>query len=118
MDDRENPHPDILSQQSRHRIGTFASCSARISSLGFCGMTYLSNWQPLLELAPDDIEDFMWMFVAELEDGSCAHAYKHRWTRRYLFLGEDGRAFDEVRPGRFEEVEPRLLLEEAMGAWP
>jgi hypothetical protein len=25
------------------------------------------TWEPLLELAPDHIEDFMWMFDVELE---------------------------------------------------
>jgi hypothetical protein len=77
-----------------------------------------SNWAPLLELAPDDIGGFMWMFEAGLEDGTPLQAYKHRWTRRYLFLTADGRAFDEIRPGRYEEVEPRLLLEVVLGVEP
>jgi hypothetical protein len=72
-------------------------------------------WAPLLELVPDDINAFMWMFEAELRDGTPLQAYKHRWTRQYIYLDEDGRAFDEIRGGRFEEVEPRLLLEEVMG---
>jgi hypothetical protein len=74
-------------------------------------------WAPLLRLAPDDIGAFMWMFEGELDDGTPVQAYKHRWTRQYIFLDEEGRAFDEVGRDRFEEVEPRLLLEEAMGAW-
>jgi hypothetical protein len=81
-------------------------------------MNYLSQWEPLLELAPDDVDDFMWMFEFVLDDGIWVHAYKHRWTRRYIYLAEDGRAFDEVRPDVFEEVEPRPLLEEAMGVEP
>lgn len=28
------------------------------------------NWDPLLELAPDHIDDFMWMFEVKLESGS------------------------------------------------
>jgi hypothetical protein len=75
-------------------------------------------WAPLLELAPDDVADFMWMFEAELDDGIPLHAYKHRWTRRYLYLSADGRGFDEVGRCVFEEVEPRLLLEMAMGVEP
>lgn len=43
-------------------------------------------WEPLLELVPEHIDDFMWMFEVELEDGTKAQAYKHRWTRRYLHL--------------------------------
>jgi len=78
-------------------------------------MTDDTIWAPLLALAPDDIDAFMWMFEAELPDGTPLQAYKHRGTRRYLYLDDDGRAFDEVRPRRFEEIDPRLLLEEAMG---
>jgi hypothetical protein len=74
-------------------------------------------WAPLLELAPDDIDAFMWMFEAELPDGTILQAYKHRGTGRYLYLDDDGRAFDELRYCRFVEVEPHLLLEEVMGAW-
>lgn len=74
-------------------------------------------WEPLLELAPEDIGAFMWMFETELDDWTPVQAYKHRVTREYIYLDYDGRAFDEVRPRRLEEVEPRLLLEEVMGAW-
>jgi hypothetical protein len=76
-----------------------------------------SIWAPLLELAPDDIGGFMWMFEGALEDGTPLQAYKNRWTRQYIFLTADGRAYDEVRRDRYEEVEPRLLLEEVMGVW-
>lgn len=74
-------------------------------------------WEPLLELAPEDVDAFMWMFEVEVEDWTPAQAYKHRGTRRYIYLDHGGRAFDEVRPDRLEEVEPRLLLEEVMGVW-
>lgn len=74
-------------------------------------------WAPLLELAPDDIGAFMWMFEGELEDRTPVQAYKHRGTRQYIFLDHEGRAFDEIRPDRFEEIEPRLLLEEVMRVW-
>lgn len=75
-------------------------------------------WAPLLDLASDDIDAFMWMFETELPDGTPLQAYKHRWTRQYIYLDEEGRAFDEVPAWRFEEVEPRLLLEEVMGVGP
>jgi hypothetical protein len=74
-------------------------------------------WAPLLELAPEDIGEFMWMFEGELPDWTPVQAYKHRLTRQYIYLDHEGRAFDEVRRNRFEEVEPRLLLEEVMGVW-
>jgi hypothetical protein len=75
------------------------------------------NWEPLLDLAPEDVDAFMWMFEFDLNDWTPLQAYKHRGTRRYLYLDHRGRAFDEVRPNRLEEVEPRLLLEEVMGVW-
>jgi hypothetical protein len=75
------------------------------------------NWEPLLDLAPGDIGDFMWMFEFDLNEWTPLQAYKHRGTRRYIYLDRDGRAFDEVRPNRLEEVEPRLMLEEVMGVW-
>jgi hypothetical protein len=74
-------------------------------------------WEPLLALAPEDIDAFMWMFEATFDDWTPVQAYKHRVTRQYIYLDHGGRAFDEVRPDRLEEVEPRLLLEEVMGAW-
>jgi hypothetical protein len=76
------------------------------------------NWAPLLELAPHDIDDFMWMFEFQLELGARVQAYKHRTTRRYLYLDREGSAFDEVRPDRFEEVEPQPLLEWVLGGEP
>jgi hypothetical protein len=75
------------------------------------------NWEPLLDLAPDDIDAFMWMFEFDLNEWTPLQAYKHRGTRRYIYLDDAGRAFDEVRPNCMEEVEPRLLLEEVMGVW-
>ena len=43
-------------------------------------------WEPLLRHSPEEVADFMWMFEVELEDGTKAQAYKHRWTRRYLYI--------------------------------
>jgi hypothetical protein len=39
------------------------------------------EWEPLLNLAPDHIDDFMWMFSVELKDGTRLQAHKHCWTR-------------------------------------
>src|ERR1700750_3354123 len=68
------------------------------------------NWEPLLELAPEDIDDFMWMFQVELEDGAMVQAYKHWWTRRYVHLDFAGRAFVFIDSGLYEEVDPEELL--------
>lgn len=76
------------------------------------------DWGPLVELAPDHVDEFMWMFEAELENGVVTHAYKHWETRRYLHLDGAGRAFVYIwdenlaadDDGRYEEVDPEWLL--------
>lgn len=68
------------------------------------------EWEPLLNLAPDHIHDFMWMETVQLVDGTRLQTYKHYWTRRYLHLSEDGRAFVFVPKTRYEEVNPPWLL--------
>lgn len=68
------------------------------------------EWEPLLNLAPDHVVDFMWMGTVQLTDGTRLQAYKHYWTRRYLHLAEHGRAFVFVPKTRYEEVNPPWLL--------
>lgn len=68
------------------------------------------EWEPLLNLAPDHVVDFMWMGTIQLVDGTRIQAYKHYWTRDYLHLSEDGRAFVFVPKTRYEEVNPPWLL--------
>ena len=68
------------------------------------------EWEPLLNLAPDHVVDFMWMGTVQLVDGTRLQAYKHCWTRRSLHLSEDGRAFVFVPKTRYEEVNPPWLL--------
>lgn len=76
------------------------------------------DWGPLVELAPDQVGEFMWMFEVELENGNLLHAYKHWETRRYLHLDHGGRAYvyiwnenlAEDDDGQYEEVDPRWLL--------
>lgn len=68
------------------------------------------EWEPLLNLAPDLVVDFMWMYTVQLVDGTRIQAYKHCWTRDYLHLAEDGRAFVFVPKTRYEEVNPPWLL--------
>lgn len=67
-----------------------------------------SNWKPLEEkLKPDQCAGFM--FMGRLNG---IHLYKHGLTRRYLNLGDDGRAYRYLDCGRFEEIP----FEEAL-AW-
>jgi hypothetical protein len=68
------------------------------------------NWEPLLELAPEEIDDFMWMFEVELEDGAMVQAYKHWWTRGYVHLDFGGRAFVFDDENLYVEVDAEELL--------
>jgi hypothetical protein len=81
------------------------------------------EWGPLLDLAPDHVDDFMWMFEVELESGLRLHAYKHIDTRKYLHLDKEGRAFvylwpeeiiDKDEPGSYREVDPQRILREVL----
>lgn len=69
------------------------------------------NWAPLLDLAPSQVDDFMWMFEVEPEEGARIHAYKHWLTRRYLHLDCQGRAFVYGDDGLYREVDPNWLLD-------
>ena len=73
------------------------------------------EWEPLLNLAPDQVVDFMWMYTVQLVDGTRLQAYKHYWTRRYLHLSQDGRAFVFVPKTRYQEVNPPWLLMRVLG---
>jgi len=68
------------------------------------------EWEPLLNLAPDHIVDFMWMGTVQLVDGTRLQVYKHYWTRDHLHLSDGGRAFVFVPKTRYEEVNPPWLL--------
>lgn len=67
-------------------------------------------WEPLLEVAPEGIDDFMWMGEIELTDGASVQSYKHYWTRRYIHLDLGGRAFVYLDGDRYEEVDAEWLL--------
>jgi hypothetical protein len=62
-------------------------------------------WDPLLEILPEDIDDFMWMGEARLTDGTQIQFYKHYWTRRYLLLDLGGRTWIQRDDDRYEEAE-------------
>ncbi|HUB99465.1 MAG TPA: hypothetical protein VMS11_06545 [Solirubrobacterales bacterium] len=76
-----------------------------------------AEWEPILNLAPDHVDDFMWMYAVELADGTRLQVYKHYWTRNVIHLDSEGRAFAYLDGGRYEEVEvdwvlPRVLSED------
>jgi hypothetical protein len=58
------------------------------------------NWHPLeMVLTPGDCENFMYMGRAgEIE------LYKHRFTRRYLNISQDGRKFYRYIDGKYVEI--------------
>jgi hypothetical protein len=68
------------------------------------------EWEPLLNFAPDHVGDFMWMYAVELTDGTRLQAYKHYWTRDYLHLDDEGRAYIYIGKDRYEEANPPWLL--------
>jgi hypothetical protein len=70
------------------------------------------SWTALEELLEEELlGDFMWMFEVQLEDGRRLNAYKHRSTRRYFHLADDGRAFYYVSGGGYREVDrPTAIL--------
>ena len=73
------------------------------------------EWQPLLELARIYVGEFMWMFEVELDDGISPHAYKHVWTRRYLYLTADGRAFGWCGDEHYQEIEVETVFDVVVG---
>jgi hypothetical protein len=68
------------------------------------------EWEPLLNFAPDHIDDFMWMYSVDLKDGTRLQAYKHYWTRRHLHLDGKERAYVFQEDRRYREVAARWLL--------
>jgi hypothetical protein len=70
------------------------------------------SWTALEELLEEELlGDFMWMFEVLLEDGTRLNAYKHRSTRRYFHLADDGRAFYYVSGDSYRQVDrPTAIL--------
>ena len=61
-------------------------------------------WEPLLGLARIYVDEFMWMFEIELENGIRVQTYKHYWTRRYLYLDGEGKPWLYREDGRYEPL--------------
>jgi hypothetical protein len=76
------------------------------------------TWAPLVAVVGGrDAEWFMWMYAIELADDTRVHAYKHVSTRRYVHLGEDGRAFEYVGEQQYLEVDADDAADNAL-PWP
>jgi hypothetical protein len=76
------------------------------------------NWEPVLAVLGERLtEGFMWMHEAALSDGTALHAYKHKWTRRYLFLSENGQAFEEAACQRYVPDRLDFAIKRAICPW-
>ncbi|MGH2884926.1 MAG: hypothetical protein ACRDPA_19860 [Solirubrobacteraceae bacterium] len=77
------------------------------------------DWSSLEALlGSDDLcAHFMWMFDVALDDGTVLHAYKHRWTRCYFHLADDGRAFYYVTDDLYCELDPYTAIEAVFADW-
>jgi hypothetical protein len=77
------------------------------------------DWEPLIALmAPELVGSFMWMFPVTLADGTRVEAYKHRWTRRYLYLDADLRAWGYREDGRYGlQRSVAAILELVLSPW-
>jgi hypothetical protein len=77
------------------------------------------DWRSLEALlGSDDLcAHFMWMFDVELEDGTVLNAYKHRWTRCYFHLVDDGRAFYYVTDHLYAETDPHAAINAVFADW-
>lgn len=74
------------------------------------------NWEPLLKVAGDRTDEFMWM-CSTVVLGTKVHQYKHRDTRRYLNLGENGKAYrrrDVVGLPPWAEVDLKTAMDWAL----
>lgn len=70
------------------------------------------NWAPLhLVVPPDQAEMFMWMHGCVWTDGFRLEAYKHRITRQYLYLSEDGAAYMAGEDEALHLVDVRSALD-------
>lgn len=84
------------------------------------------NWAPILALVGKELTGwFMWMGELRLADGTAVHAFKHRDTRRYCHLAEDGRAYDYQCPpllrdddrGSYQPISRLEAIDEAFRNW-
>jgi len=78
-------------------------------------------WEPLEGFLPEPLlEWFMAMYQSTTVEGPFIHAYKHRMTRRYLFLDEDGgtwRYTGGADGGSYCRIPAGGALEEAFCGW-
>lgn len=59
----------------------------------------------------------MWMQELRLDDGTVLQAYKHEHTRCYLYLSNDGEAYESLPCDTFLPFRLDYALEEALCTW-
>lgn len=77
------------------------------------------DWRSLEALLGSDelCAHFMHMHDVLLDNATLLHAYKHRWTRCYFHLADDGRAFYYVTDDLYHEVAPRAAIKAVFAQW-
>lgn len=77
------------------------------------------DWKSLEALLGSDelCAHFMWMHDVVLDDGAVLNAYKHRWTRCYVHLTDDGRTFYYVTGHQYHEVDPYRAIKAVFAEW-
>jgi hypothetical protein len=75
------------------------------------------RWEPLLALLGEELTaGFMWMHEEVLDGATNVQAYKHRMTRRYLYLGGDG-AYARTPCGRLAAVRVDGAVQACLCSW-
>jgi hypothetical protein len=75
-------------------------------------------WSPLERaVGRHRLDDFLWMFELRLDDGRTAHAYKHRTTRRYLYLTTDDETLGWWGEDRYRPIDRAVALQAVLGAY-
>jgi hypothetical protein len=74
-------------------------------------------WQPLLDVAEEIVDEFMWMEELELETGLRLQFYKHRLTRRPLLLDGEGRAWSFRGNSQYWVAYLSVELRKALDEW-
>jgi hypothetical protein len=76
------------------------------------------NWGPLEALVGRDLSGgFMWMFEVELRNRTRLHAYKHRLTRRYIYVARDGRCFGYEEESSYRQITQFHAIYGAFNLW-
>jgi hypothetical protein len=76
------------------------------------------TWPPLVEVVGEELAcGFMWMHEERLADGTAVHAYKHRITRRYLYVAETGETYEPTACDGLRTLRRDFAIERALLSW-